>query len=292
MVGRPDVELLSVVTGEDKNVGRHRTLTPPKTKTLALAHGVPVLQPKKIATAVPAVAALSPDLVVVMAYGALLPDDLLATPAIACINLHGSLLPRHRGASPVQAAIDAGDTESGITVMHVAKKLDAGDIILKKSIPLSGDETGGSLHDRLAELAPVALGEALDQFLAGTATRTVQDPAQVTYLGKLARADGLIDWSLPAGQLERQIRAYFPWPGSYTTLDSRRLKILPPTQAGTDPHNAPPGTVLDATRDTLRIACGDGSSISLTNLQPDGKKAMPVAAFLAGHSLQPGTAFS
>jgi methionyl-tRNA formyltransferase len=223
---------LALVTQPDKPVARHQTLTPPSIKTEALAAGIPVYQPEKIGDATEALAALDPEILVVMAYGQILRNNILTLASKAIINLHASLLPKYRGAACIQAAIDAGDAESGVTSMHVVRELDAGDVILTKSIPLAADETGGSLHDRLADLAAEVLAETLAKLADGTAPRIPQDAALSSYIPKLERDDGRIDWTQPAAAIERRIRAYDPWPGTYTAAieggKDKRLKIYPP----------------------------------------------------------------
>lgn len=273
---------LALVTQPDKPVGRHQVLTPPAIKTAALAAGIPVLQPVKAGDAADELAAMSPDVIVVMAYGQILRREILELPAIAIINLHASLLPKYRGAACIQAAIDAGDAESGITSLHVVRELDAGDIILTSSIPLAPDETGGSLHDRLAELAPLVLAETLDRIADGTAPRIPQDPALVSYVSKLERDAGRLDWSMPAMALERRIRAYHPWPGTFTMAQvagkPQRLKILPP--AHPIDRDMTPGSVL-ITDGKLIVGCGCGA-LQLVTVQPEGSKAMPAADYLRG----------
>ena len=273
---------LALVTQPDKPVGRHQTLTPPAIKTEALAAGIPVYQPEKIGDATDELAALNPEILVVMAYGQILRKDILTLASKAIINLHASLLPKYRGAACIQAAIDAGDAESGITAMHVVRELDAGDIILTKSIPLAADETGGTLHDRLALLAADVLAETLAKLTDGTAPRIPQDPALVSYIPKLDRDHGRIDWNMPAAAIERRIRAYEPWPGTYTTAieggKEKRLKILPPTIL-TDLTLAP-GEI--STREgKLIVGCGE-KALELTTVQPDGGKRMPAADYLRG----------
>jgi methionyl-tRNA formyltransferase len=236
------------------------------------------------------IAAEAPDVVVVMAYGQYLPKRLLEIPEIACINLHASLLPRHRGASCIQGALDAGDAETGITVMHVAPKLDAGDIILSRAIPIRAEDTGGSLHDRLAELAPGVLAEALEQLAAGTAPRIPQDEEKATYIGKLGREDGRIDWSWPAARLERRIRAFDPWPGTFTTFrpsggGEKRLKIHPP--ATVLETSGKPGEVLGVSGAGLVVACGEGS-LCLESVQPDGSRRMTGEEFARGGRVATG----
>jgi methionyl-tRNA formyltransferase len=273
---------LALVTQPDKPVGRHQILTPPAIKTAALAAGIPVLQPERSGDAADELAAMSPDVIVVMAYGQILRREILELPAIAIINLHASLLPKYRGAACIQAAIDAGDAESGITSLHVVRELDAGDIILAHSIPLAPDETGGSLHDRLADLAPLVLAGTLDRIADGTAPRIPQDPALVSYVSKLERDAGRLDWSMPAMALERRIRAYDPWPGTFTMAQvagkPQRLKILPPAHAVD--CDMTPGSLL-ITEGKLIVGCGRGA-LQLANVQPEGSKAMSAADYLRG----------
>jgi len=271
-----------LVTQPDKPVGRHHTLTPPAIKTVALEAGIPVLQPEKVREVIDELAALDLDLMVVMAYGQILPKKLIALPKIACINLHASLLPKYRGAACIQAAIEAGDTETGITVMHVVKALDAGDIISAKSIVIGEQETGGELHDRLAELAPEAMWEAIGQLASGTAGRTPQDESRVSYISKLDRDHGRLDFSRTAEDLERQIRAYDPWPGTFTTLQEagkeRRLKIYPPTTVVDLDLPAGEFKVIDG---QLLVGCGKGA-LRLNEVQPEGSRRMKVEDYLRG----------
>jgi methionyl-tRNA formyltransferase len=271
-----------LVTQPDKPVGRHHTLTPPAIKTVAIEAGIPVLQPEKVREAIEELAALDLDLMVVMAYGQILPKKLIALPKIACINLHASLLPKYRGAACIQAAIEAGDSETGITVMHVVKALDAGDIISAKSIVIGEQETGGELHDRLAELAPEAMWEAIGQLASGTASRTPQDEAQVSYISKLERDHGRLDFTRPATDLERQIRAYDPWPGTFTVLTEagkeRRLKVFPPVEVLD--RDLPPGE-WEMSAGQLVVGCGQGV-LRLTQVQPEGARRMSAEEFLRG----------
>ncbi len=275
-------ELLALVTQPDKPVGRRQQLTAPAVKTLAVAHGIPVLQPSRIRApeAVAPIETLHPDAIVVMAYGQILPDALLRA-APHCINLHASLLPRHRGAAPIHAAIEAGDRASGITVMHVTAALDSGDIILEKSIPLHRRETAGTLHDRLAALAPQALAQALPIL----DRRAPQDDTRATYAPKLNREYGRLDWTRPHLELERKIRAMNPWPAASTTLHGKTLKLFPALR---NPRSGPPGEVLAASRRGILVACGTGSLL-LRELQLEGSRRMSAGDFLRGHPLPPGT---
>ncbi len=277
---------LALVTQPDKPVGRHQALTPPAVKTLALASGIPVIQPVRIGDATAEIAAHEPDVLVVMAYGQILRDNILTLPRLAIINLHASLLPKYRGAACIQAAIDAGDSVTGITSMHVVRKLDAGDIIDAKSIAITPDETGGSLHDRLADLAAEVMAGTLEKLAAGTAPRTPQDEALASYVPKLDRDHGRLDWNLPAAALERRIRAYDPWPGAFTLAiegdREKRLKVFPPTRV-LDIGLQPGEIAADAGR--LVIGCGQGA-LELATVQPEGGRRMSADEYLRGRKPQ------
>lgn len=285
----PAHEVCGVICQPDKAVGRKQVLTPPPTKVMALDHGVPVFQPHRIRNEPGIVADLRPDIVIVMAYGQILPRTVLDLPPMGCLNLHASLLPRHRGAAPIQAAILEGDAESGITVMYMDEGLDTGDILLMERLPLFPDETGGSLHDRLADLAPVALNRALDLIAAGCAPRTPQDAAAATHTGKLERAHGIINWGESAEKIERRIRAFDPWPGTSTRMpDGTMLKIFPPIKHLDHSGGCLlPGSILSAGADGILVTCGTGM-LRVHELQAEGRKRMDAAAFLAGTPLRPG----
>lgn len=275
-------DILALVTQPDKPAGRKMQLTAPAVKTAALAAGVTVLQPESLRkrAAIDQVAALAPDLIVVMAYGQILTERFLQIAPVGCINLHASLLPRYRGASCIQAALDAGDAQTGITVMHMVKKLDAGDVICQKKMPLDGSETAGQLHDALAELAPLALAEAMDLLEQGKAPRMPQDEALSSYVGKLLREDGRIDWAMPARALERRIRAYDPWPGTYSHHhQGGRLKIFPPVGV-IDSTDLAPGQVRIEGK-TLFVGCGEGA-LALSQVQAEGGKRMAAIDYARG----------
>jgi methionyl-tRNA formyltransferase len=219
-----------------------------------------------------------------MAYGQILPRSVLEIPSVGCLNLHASLLPRHRGAAPIQAAIVAGDRESGITVMYMAEGLDTGDILLQSRLDLQPNETGGSLHDRLGQIAPASLDEALTHLREGNAPRIPQDASAATYAPKLEREDGRINWTEPAELIERKIRAFNPWPGAFALLRSdtgreRKLKIF---SARVDAARGTPGEVLCA-KGSITIAAKDGA-LSLGEVQLEGKRRMSAADFLRGHA--------
>ena len=281
-------ELVAVVTQPDKPVGRDQRIRPPPIKAALTGSAVPVFQPARIRSeeAVANLRALAPEVIVVMAYGQILPSSVLEIPRRACLNLHASLLPRHRGAAPIQAALVAGESETGITVIYMDEGLDTGDILLQKALPILPNEIGGSLHDRLAALAPTALLEALDQLERGTAPRIAQDASQATYAPKLTRDQGRIDWTEPAQLIERKIRAYDPWPGAFTRLRdpagaTRNLKIFSATVVSE--VAAEPGTVLTPNESQLLIATGRGG-LRLEEMQLEGKRRMRAAEFLRGFS--------
>ncbi len=288
----PEHQVVAAITQPDKPVGRRQELQASAIKTLAQEHGVPVLQPVKMrhADAVAELRGFAPEGIVVMAYGQILPREVLDLPSVACLNLHASLLPRHRGAAPIQAAIEAGDRESGITVMHMAEGLDTGDILLMRTLPIRRRETGGTLHDRLALLAPVTLADALLLLAAGRAPRTPQDDARATYAAKLTREHGAIRWSASAVEIDRTIRAMNPWPSAYTALPGsdgvRKLKVF-----GCIVHrreSGAPGEVLRADRHGLLVATGEGS-VLLRDVQLEGKRRMSAGEFLRGHAVATGT---
>lgn len=283
-------EVLALVTQPDKPVGRRSEPQPPAIKVIAQEAGIPVMQPEKVRSreSLAALAELKAEVMVVMAYGQILPQKLIEMPSRAIINLHASLLPKYRGASCIQGALQNGDPETGWTVMHVVKALDAGDVILKDRMVIEEQETAQSLHDRLAEAAPNSLLRALELFVSGEDTRTPQEDRLMTYAPKLEREDGRLDWAVSAEELERTVRAYHTWPGTFTTfLDpkgkSKRLKIFPPVVF--DSASGTPGSVLpfsaEEERDGLRIACGNGSLV-LSEVQAEGSRRMTASDFLNG----------
>src|SRR5215831_13377417 len=270
-------EVVAVVTQPDKPVGREQRVEPPPIEKGIGQTRIPIVQPMRIKDqqAIEAIRALTPDVIVVMAYGQILPRDVLETPRVACLNLHASLLPRWRGAAPIQAAIAAGDRKTGITVMYMDEGLDTGDILLQRTVDIQPGETGGSLHDRLAQIAPEALLESLRLLAGGNAPRTPQDQARATYATKLKREHGQIDWSESADAIERKIRAFNPWPGAFMKIDDQNLKVF---SASVVRLNGKPGQILRSDKD-LSIAAGDGA-LSLGEVQLEGKRRMTAAEFL------------
>jgi methionyl-tRNA formyltransferase len=280
LIESPGHELIGVVTQPDKPVGRAQRIKAPPIKVAVADNAVPILQPKRIKSeeTVAEIRALAPDVIVVMAYGQILPAAVLEIPRIACLNLHASLLPRHRGAAPIQAAIVAGDRETGVAVMYMDEGLDTGDVMLETRIEIVPDETGGSLHDRLAEIAPGALKEALAKLQAGTAPRIPQDSSGATYAPKLEREHGRIDWSEPAALIERKIRAFNPWPGAFTILrheagTERKLKVY--RASVVDSCSADPANLVIPVRD---------GAVRLEEVQLEGKRRMSAAEFLRGYN--------
>jgi len=275
---------VALVTQPDRPAGRKRELKPPPIKEVAVAAGIPVLQPERVKEegALEAIEALKPDLIVVMAYGQILPKRLIEMAPLGCVNLHASLLPKYRGAACIQAAMDAGDSVTGVTLMHVVPKLDAGDVILAKETPIRDDDTGGTLHDRLADVAREALKAGLPSLLDGSAGRTSQESmGEVSHISKLDREDGRIDWSWPAERIERRLRAYDPWPGCFTTYDDgsgpKRLKVFP---AKLGDGSGQPGSMTVVDRQ-VRVACGDGLLL-LGEVQADGSRRMPAIDWSRG----------
>jgi methionyl-tRNA formyltransferase len=289
-------EVVGVVTQPDKRVGRAQLIEPPPIKKAVVSGApdvspartgrplpIPVLQPSRIKDrqAIEEIRALKPNVIVVMAYGQILPRDVLEIPTIASLNLHASLLPRWRGAAPIQAAIAAGDRETGMTVMYMDEGLDTGDILLRRTIDIVPADTGGSLHDRLAKVAPEALLESLELLAKGGAPRIPQDNTLATYAPKLKREDGKIDWTDPADAIERKIRAFDPWPGAFTTISTNgmhNLKIFSATILGL---RGTPGEILKCEND-LVVAAGK-DALSLREVQLEGKRRMSAGEFLRGH---------
>jgi methionyl-tRNA formyltransferase len=281
-------ELVGIVTQPDKPAGRAQRIEAPPVKEALAGSGLPIFQPARIKSeeAVANIRGLAPDVIVVMAYGQILPRSVLEIPRVACLNLHASLLPRHRGAAPIQAAIVAGDRESGITVMYMDEGLDTGDILLQSRLEIAAGETGGSLHDRLGQIAPEALGDALTSLASGNAPRNPQDSSLATYAPKLEREQGRIDWTESAALIERKIRAFNPWPGAFALLRDeagreRKLKIFSTTVV--ESETATPGEVLGTDKSKLLIAANDGA-LALGEVQLEGKRRMSASEFLRGHS--------
>lgn len=289
---RTDCEIVGVVTQPDKPAGRSRALKASLVKQVAMDAGIPVFQPISLKKndAVETISAWAPELIVVMAFGQILPRTVLDMPRVACLNLHASLLPKYRGASPINAAIAAGDKETGICVMYMAEGLDTGDILLEKRERILRRDTAGTLHDRLAHVAASALSLALDQLANGTAPRMPQSSA-ASYAGRLTRTDGFIDWTLQAHEIEQLIRAMNPWPSAWTTIPMqdgtmREVKLF---SAIVCRHvSGTPGHLLRADHRGLLIACGSGALLIKT-VQMEGRKRMDAGLWQLGTSIQIGS---
>src|SRR5438067_6940950 len=287
LLGSEEHQLAAVVTQPDKPVGREQRIEPSPIKKALAGTKIPILQPARIKDrqSIEEISALAPEVIVVMAYGQILPQGVLGIPRVACLNLHASLLPRHRGAAPIQAAIASGDFETGITVMYMDEGLDTGDILLQRNVEILPNDTGGSLHDRLAQIAPEALLESLRLIAAGSAPRIRQDNARATYAPKLKREHGQIDWSESAAAIERKIRAYNPWPGAFMKVGDQNLKIF---SASVVDLTGQPGEILRSDKDLI-VAAGKGA-LCLAEVQLEGKRRMSGAEFLRGHGALPGAA--
>ncbi|MBK0097610.1 methionyl-tRNA formyltransferase [Erwinia sp. S63] len=266
-------QVVGVFTQPDRPSGRGNKLTPGPVKMLAQAHDVPVFQPKSLKPEEnqQLVADLQADIMVVVAYGLILPKAVLDMPRLGCINVHGSLLPRWRGAAPIQRSLWAGDSETGVTIMQMDVGLDTGDMLHKLSCPITPEDTSASLYDKLAELGPQGMLDTLDLLASGKAQPEVQDEALVSYAEKLSKEEARLDWSLSAAQLERCIRAFNPWPVSFFLIEDQPVKVW---QASVLPHqNKQPGEIIHADKNGIQIATADGV-LNLLSLQPAGKKAM------------------
>ncbi|GFO61632.1 methionyl-tRNA formyltransferase [Geomonas silvestris] len=279
--------VVAVVTQPDRPKGRGQQTLPPPVKELAVAHGIPVLQPVKVRhpEAIEEIRALKPDLIVVVAFGQILPKALLDIPGKGCINVHASLLPRYRGAAPLNWCIINGETESGVTTMLMDVGLDTGDMLLKAVTPIDPDEDTSSLHDCLSVLGAELLAQTIDLAAKDMLEPEKQDDALTCYAPMMKKEDGLIDWTREAAAIKNQVRGMTPWPGAFSYLDDKLLKVYRVQSAQ---GAGRPGEVLAASRDGIEVACGTGS-IVIYELQLEGKKRLPAAEFLAGCKLEPGT---
>ncbi len=276
-------QVVGVVTQPDRPKGRGKKLSPPPVKVIAEAAGVFVLQPKRLKTpeAFAKLAALKPDLIVVAAFGQILRKNVLDLPQYGCLNIHASLLPRWRGASPVTAAIQAGDVETGVTIMKIDESLDSGPILTQQSKLIKPHDTGGTLTTKLAELGATLLIETLPAWLSGQIEPVTQDETLVTMTRLLKKSDGKVDWNLPAATIARQIRAFSPWPGTFTHGPRGQIKVLAADLAAeTVSKSAVPGTIFKHHK-FIYIMTGQGA-LQLITVQPAGKKAMSAQAMLNG----------
>ena len=289
--------VVGVLTQPDRPKGRGRQITAGPVKAAALAHGIPVAQPVTLKD--PAgraeLEAWRPDVLVVVAYGLILPAAVLAIPRLGCVNIHGSLLPRWRGAAPIQRAILAGDSITGVTIMLMDAGLDTGPMLLKRETPIEATDTGGSIHDRLSALGALALLEALEGYSAGTLAPVSQPVEGVTYAAKIDKSEALLDWRRQAVELDRQIRAFNPWPIAETRLDGEQLRVFAaspvadgafaPITTGSPSSGPEPGTITAVSDAGVVVQCGRGGQLSLQQLQRPGRRAVQAADFIRGIQL-------
>jgi methionyl-tRNA formyltransferase len=283
MLVENNYEVIGVVTQPDRPVGRKKVMTPPPVKAEALKLGLPVFQPEKIRREeeLAPILALKPDLVVTAAFGQILPNELLDAPKYGCINVHASLLPELRGGAPIHYAILQGKKKTGITIMYMAEKLDAGDIISQREIEITDNDNVGTLFEKLSDLGCQLLMETLPKLLASEITPIQQDEEKATFAPNIKRDQEKIDWSKTGEEIYNQIRGLNPWPVAYTIWNELPLKVWQ-SQKVTTSRKGAPGTVLEVEKDGIVIATGNDTAIKLTELQPAGKKKMAVSQFLQG----------
>ncbi len=293
-------EVALVLTQPDRPAGRGMKLTASPVKAFAATHGMPVAQPRGLkldgrcaddaASARDVLLAVRPEVIVVAAYGLILPGWLLDLPRLGCLNIHASLLPRWRGAAPVQRAIEAGDETTGVTIMQMDEGVDTGDMLLVEPLPIRSDDTAATLTERLAALGAQLVVEALELAACGGLARTPQPADGVTYANKIGKQEAAIDWSRPAPVIERRVRAFDPFPGASFMLDGEAVKVWR-SEVGA-PRAAAPGTVLQANGDGIGVACGQGTSLVLETLQRPGGRRLHAREFLAGRPLAAGTSLA
>jgi methionyl-tRNA formyltransferase len=290
---RSSHHVMAVVTQPDRPRGRGQKVSDAPVKARAREAAIPVLQPDRLrdAAVLDEIAAFTPDIGVVAAYGRILPEALLNVPRLGMINVHASLLPKYRGAAPVHRAVIAGETETGVTIMRVVKALDAGPMLARVHRPIGPDETSDEVEWELAVRGAALLVEVLDAMAAGPVVETPQDEAQATYAPRLTREDGLIDWNATAAHVHNQVRGLHPWPHAYTFLDGRRFIVHRTRSAAAARAHTAPGTIVAAHGDDLLVEAGD-APLAIVQIQAEGKRPMTVREFLAGHPLRVGARFT
>ena len=283
MLHEEGFDVIAVVTQPDRLVGRKRVLTAPPVKEEAIRLGLPVLQPEKLRTSDELVELIQmkPDLIVTAAYGQILPKDLLEVPRLGCINVHASLLPKYRGGAPIHQAVIDGEAETGVTIMYMVEKLDAGDIISQTSIPITDSDNTGILFEKLSVAGTELLKKTLPSILDGTNERIPQDERYVTFAGNITRDQEKIDWSRNGNEVFNQIRGLYPWPGAYSVFQGENVKVWQADKSEIT-SEALPGTIIKLLKDRLIIKTGDATSIAISELQPAGKKRMTAEEFLNG----------
>ncbi len=277
-------EVVAVVTQPDKPVGRKKVITPPPVKQEALRHEIPVLQPKKVRVEFEDILAYEPDLIVTAAYGQILPNELLSYPKFGCINVHASLLPEYRGGAPIHKAILDGKKESGITIMYMVDKLDAGDILTQVSVPIEETDDVGALHDKLSVAGADLLSDTIPKLINGEIEPEKQNEEHVTYAPNISREMERIDWSADGERIYDQIRGLRPWPVAYTLLNGKQTKIWWGEKVS-DAPGGEPGQILQFDQQGILVATGNDTAIRITELQPSGKKQMDASQYVAGAQL-------
>ncbi|CAH1207287.1 Methionyl-tRNA formyltransferase [Paenibacillus plantiphilus] len=287
-------EVVLVVTQPDRPKGRKKTMTPPPVKEAALLHGLPVEQPERLRSSdtVSSIAALNPDLIITAAYGQILPKAVLEVPRLGCVNVHGSLLPRYRGGAPIQRSIMNGEQVTGVTIMYMAEGLDTGDMISRVELPISDEDTSGTMFEKLSAAGAELLMATLPSIEDGTVQAAVQNEADATYAPNLTREDERINWSGSARSIFNQVRGLSPMAGAFTLWNGETFKLwaCQIIEAKKDGADVQPGTVIDASSEGILVGTGDGLLL-LTTVQPAGKRAMPAAEFLKGAKLAAGSQF-
>jgi methionyl-tRNA formyltransferase len=284
--------VVGVVTQPDRPRGRGQKVTDAPVKTTAVQHGLPVFQPARLRD--PEVAETltrwAPDLGVVAAYGKILPESVLNQPRLGMINVHASLLPRYRGAAPVHRAVIDGEPETGVTIMRMVPALDAGPMFAKVTRPIGADETSDVVERDLANLGAALLIDVIDDLAAGRAAEELQDHALSTYASKISKEEGLIDWTLPAAAIHNRVRGLYPWPHAFSYLNGERLIVMR-SHVSPEPADASPGTIVDVSSSAIHVATGQDGRLVIDEIQPEGRRAMKVRDYIAGHPIQPGARF-
>jgi len=292
LAAAPHFQVLAVVTQPDRPKGRALKLQPSPVKQAALRLGLSVLQPERARDAafLQELRRLNPDLIVVVAYGQLLPAAILALPPLGCFNVHASLLPKYRGAAPIQWAILNDEPETGVTIMRMADKLDTGDILAQRAAAITPDDDATTLHERLARIGAELLVGTLENVVNNNSIARPQIEAEASYARKITKEDGRLDWSQPARSLWNRLRAFTPWPGAFTSWPGgakpRTIKIW--RASVEEAHVGAPGAVLQSDKSGILVACGSGGALRIHELQLEGARRLPAAQFLAGHPLHPG----
>jgi methionyl-tRNA formyltransferase len=278
---KSEYEVVLAVTQPDRPKGRKRVITPPPVKVEAEKHGIPVYQPEKLRDSYEEILAYQPDLIVTAAYGQLLPNALLEGPEFGCINVHASLLPELRGGAPIHYAIMQGEKETGITIMYMVEKLDAGDILTQQSVPIDDKDHVGTLHDKLSEVGTTLLMDTLPRLFNGDINPVKQDDAKATFAGNIKREQEKIDWHKNSLEIYNHIRGLNPWPVAFTTYQGSNMKVWW-GEIQDEQYDGSPGEIVEKTEDGFLVVCGDEKAIKITDMQPAGKKRMSVKDYLQG----------